>query len=60
MNIKNMESFVYVIHFNSFNKAADALFLSHFGNGAHPVVRTRYASFDDKEVEPYEPFSNLV
>lgn len=28
MNIENIEAFVYVIHFNSFNKAADALFLS--------------------------------
>jgi len=28
MNIENMEAFVYVIHYNSFNKAADALFLS--------------------------------
>lgn len=28
MNIENLEAFVYVVHFNSFNKAADALFLS--------------------------------
>ncbi|WP_028552909.1 LysR family transcriptional regulator [Paenibacillus sp. UNC451MF] len=28
MNIESIEAFVYVIHFNSFNKAADALFLS--------------------------------
>lgn len=28
MNIENIEAFVYVIHYNSFNKAADALFLS--------------------------------
>ncbi|BBI30820.1 LysR family transcriptional regulator [Cohnella abietis] len=28
MNIENIEAFVYVVHFNSFNKAADALFLT--------------------------------
>lgn len=28
MNIENIEAFVYVVHFNSFHKAADALFLS--------------------------------
>nr|WP_283657846.1 LysR family transcriptional regulator [Paenibacillus sp. RC343] len=28
MNIENMEAFVYVNHYGSFNKAADALFLS--------------------------------
>lgn len=28
MNIENVEAFVYVIHYGSFNKAADALFLS--------------------------------
>ncbi|MGG1659982.1 LysR family transcriptional regulator [Brevibacillus sp. NRS-1366] len=28
MHIENLEAFVYVVHFNSFNKAADALFLS--------------------------------
>ncbi|MCS7462694.1 LysR family transcriptional regulator [Paenibacillus doosanensis] len=28
MNLDHIEAFVYVIHFNSFNKAADALFLS--------------------------------
>ncbi len=28
MNIENMEAFVYVNHYGSFNKAAEALFLS--------------------------------
>jgi len=28
MNIENLEAFVYVVHFNSFHKAADALYLS--------------------------------
>ena len=28
MNIENIEAFVYVVHYNSFHKAADALFLS--------------------------------
>lgn len=28
MNIENIEAFVYVVHFNSFHKAADALFLT--------------------------------
>lgn len=40
MNIENMEAFVYVIHFNSFNKAADALFLSQ------PSVTARIQSLE--------------
>lgn len=28
MNIENLEAFVYVVHYNSFHKAAEALFLS--------------------------------
>ncbi|WP_138753966.1 LysR family transcriptional regulator [Paenibacillus sinopodophylli] len=28
MNLENIEAFVYVVHFNSFRKAADALFLT--------------------------------
>ncbi|UUZ93717.1 hypothetical protein LJK87_03060 [Paenibacillus sp. P25] len=41
MNIENIEAFVYVIHFNSFNKAADALFLSQtLHHGPDSVART--------------------
>ncbi|RTE10143.1 LysR family transcriptional regulator [Paenibacillus whitsoniae] len=40
MNIDNIEAFVYVIHFNSFNKAADALFLSQ------PSVTARIQSLE--------------
>lgn len=40
MNIENMEAFVYVIHFGSFNKAADALFLSQ------PSVSARIQSLE--------------
>ncbi|EFM11290.1 transcriptional regulator, LysR family [Paenibacillus curdlanolyticus YK9] len=40
MNIENIEAFVYVIHFNSFNKAADALFLSQ------PSVTARIQSLE--------------
>ncbi|MDQ0877082.1 DNA-binding transcriptional LysR family regulator [Paenibacillus sp. V4I3] len=42
MNIENIEAFVYVIHFNSFNKAADALFLSQ------PSVTARIQSLERK------------
>ncbi|OCT11755.1 LysR family transcriptional regulator [Paenibacillus pectinilyticus] len=40
MNIENLEAFVYVIHYNSFNKAADALFLSQ------PSVTARIQSLE--------------
>ncbi|MBJ6363720.1 LysR substrate-binding domain-containing protein [Paenibacillus sp. GCM10012307] len=40
MNIDNIEAFVHVIHFNSFNKAADALFLSQ------PSVTARIQSLE--------------
>ncbi|MEJ8545098.1 LysR family transcriptional regulator [Brevibacillus borstelensis] len=40
MNIENLEAFVYVIHFNSFNKAADALFLSQ------PSITARIQSLE--------------
>jgi len=40
MNIENIEAFVYVIHFNSFNKAAEALFLSQ------PSVTARIKSLE--------------
>lgn len=40
MNIENMEAFVYVIHYGSFNKAADALFLSQ------PSVTARIQSLE--------------
>jgi DNA-binding transcriptional LysR family regulator len=40
MNIENIEAFVYVIHYNSFNKAADALFLSQ------PSVTARIQSLE--------------
>ncbi|RNB87080.1 LysR family transcriptional regulator [Brevibacillus fluminis] len=40
MNIENIEAFVYVIHFNSFNKAADALFLSQ------PSISARIQSLE--------------
>ncbi len=40
MNIENIEAFVHVIHFNSFNKAADALFLSQ------PSVTARIQSLE--------------
>ncbi|UUZ80159.1 LysR family transcriptional regulator [Paenibacillus sp. P26] len=40
MNIENIEAFVYVIHFNSFNKAADALFLSQ------PSITARIQSLE--------------
>jgi DNA-binding transcriptional LysR family regulator len=40
MNIENLEAFVYVIHFNSFNKAADALFLSQ------PSISARIQSLE--------------
>jgi DNA-binding transcriptional LysR family regulator len=40
MNIENIEAFVYVIHFGSFNKAADALFLSQ------PSVTARIQSLE--------------
>jgi DNA-binding transcriptional LysR family regulator len=40
MNIENMEAFVFVIHFSSFNKAADALFLSQ------PSVTARIQSLE--------------
>lgn len=40
MNIENMEAFVYVIHFGSFNKAAEALFLSQ------PSVTARIQSLE--------------
>ncbi|WP_248923985.1 LysR family transcriptional regulator [Paenibacillus hamazuiensis] len=40
MNIEAIEAFVYVIHFNSFNKAADALFLSQ------PSISARIQSLE--------------
>lgn len=40
MNIENLEAFVYVVHFNSFNKAADALFLSQ------PSITARIQSLE--------------
>lgn len=40
MNIDNIEAFVYVVHFGSFNKAADALFLSQ------PSVTARIQSLE--------------
>nr|WP_204343572.1 LysR family transcriptional regulator [Paenibacillus elgii] len=40
VNIENLEAFVYVIHFNSFNKAADALFLSQ------PSITARIQSLE--------------
>ncbi|WP_159881655.1 LysR family transcriptional regulator [Paenibacillus puerhi] len=40
MNIENMEAFVYVIHFNSFHKAADALFVSQ------PSISARIQSLE--------------
>ncbi|OXM86224.1 LysR family transcriptional regulator [Paenibacillus rigui] len=40
MNIDNIEAFVYVIHFSSFNKAADALFLSQ------PSISARIQSLE--------------
>jgi DNA-binding transcriptional LysR family regulator len=40
LNIENIEAFVYVIHFNSFNKAADALFLSQ------PSISARIQSLE--------------
>jgi Transcriptional regulator len=40
VNIENMEAFVYVIHYGSFNKAADALFLSQ------PSVTARIQSLE--------------
>ncbi|USG66868.1 LysR family transcriptional regulator [Brevibacillus ruminantium] len=40
MNIENIEAFVYVVHFNSFNKAADALFLSQ------PSITARIQSLE--------------
>ncbi|MDH4617892.1 LysR family transcriptional regulator [Brevibacillus sp. AY1] len=40
MNIANIEAFVYVIHYNSFNKAADALFLSQ------PSISARIQSLE--------------
>lgn len=40
MNIENIEAFVYVLHYGSFNKAADALFLSQ------PSVTARIQSLE--------------
>ncbi|RTE10155.1 LysR family transcriptional regulator [Paenibacillus whitsoniae] len=40
MNIENIEAFVYVIHYGSFNKAADVLFLSQ------PSVTARIQSLE--------------
>ncbi|NOV02892.1 LysR family transcriptional regulator [Paenibacillus planticolens] len=40
MNIENIEAFVYVIHYGSFNKAAEALFLSQ------PSVTARIQSLE--------------
>lgn len=42
MNIENIEAFVHVIHFGSFNKAADALFLSQ------PSVTARIKSLEQE------------
>ncbi|WP_433944132.1 LysR family transcriptional regulator [Paenibacillus sp. SN-8-1] len=40
MNLDNLEAFVYVVHYGSFNKAADALFLSQ------PSVTARIQSLE--------------
>lgn len=40
MNIENIEAFVYVIHCGSFNKAAEALYLSQ------PSVTARIQSLE--------------
>ncbi|GGI15405.1 LysR family transcriptional regulator [Gottfriedia solisilvae] len=40
MNIENIEAFIYVIHYGSFNKAADSLFLSQ------PTVTARIQSLE--------------
>jgi DNA-binding transcriptional LysR family regulator len=40
MNIENIEAFAYAVHFNSFNKAADALFLSQ------PSITARIQSLE--------------
>lgn len=40
MNIENIEAFVYVVHYGSFNKAAEALFLSQ------PSVSARIQSLE--------------
>jgi len=40
VNIENIEAFVYVIHCGSFNKAADALYLSQ------PSVSARIQSLE--------------
>lgn len=40
LNIENMEAFVYVIHYGSFNKAAEALFLSQ------PTVSARIQTLE--------------
>ncbi|MNW47922.1 chromosome replication initiation inhibitor protein [compost metagenome] len=40
MNIENIEAFVYVTHFGSFNKASKALFLSQ------PSVTSRIQSLE--------------
>lgn len=44
MNIENMEAFVFVIHYGSFNKAADALFLSQ------PTISARIQTLE-RELE---------
>lgn len=41
MNIQNLEAFVYVVHFGSFNKAAEALFLSQ------PSISARIRSLEN-------------
>ncbi|AEI43515.1 LysR family transcriptional regulator [Paenibacillus mucilaginosus] len=40
MNIENIEAFVYIVHFNSFNKAAEALYVSQ------PSISARIQSLE--------------
>ncbi|NEU31317.1 LysR family transcriptional regulator [bacterium LRH843] len=42
MNIQNLEAFVFVVHFGSFNKAAEALFLSQ------PAISARIRALENE------------
>lgn len=42
MNIRNLEAFVYIVHFDNFNKAAEALFISQ------PTISARIRSLEDE------------
>ncbi|WP_318617772.1 LysR family transcriptional regulator [Sporosarcina sp. YIM B06819] len=42
MNIRNLEAFVYIVHFDNFNKAAEALFLSQ------PTISARIRSLENE------------